>query len=86
MIYKYQLGLYGITELLLPEGAQILSVQNQRGHLVLWADVNRQASDITRKFMAVVTGSNPPERKNQFIGTVQFDNGNYVVHVFEVLK
>lgn len=87
MIYKYLLNLHGTTQLELPRDSQILSVQNQCGTLAMWVKLSYLSNEMmTRKFYTALTGENVDviPRKN-FLGTVQFDGGKFVVHVFEVL-
>ena len=84
-IWKYSLSLEKrISELDLPIGAEILSVQNQNECLCLWAKVNTDRKTKTIKVEVVETG-NPIDvgTERRFLGTVQFDGGSYVVHFFE---
>lgn len=81
MIYKYKLNKCGSQIVMMPKSAIVLSVQNQRGKLVLWADAPTGPME-RRKFVACVTGM--PSPFGTYLGTVQFDGGNYVVHVYEV--
>lgn len=81
MIYKYMLNTCGSQIVDMPKGSVVLSVQNQREELVLWADVPFGPTE-RRKFVAIPTGM--PSPFGTYLGTVQFDGGNYVVHVYEV--
>lgn len=81
MIYKYELNKYGSQIVVMPKSAIVLSVQNQGGELVLWADAPTGPTE-RRKFVTVPTGL--PSPFGTYLGTVQFDGGNYVVHVYEV--
>lgn len=83
-VFKYTLPLTGKCSLSMPDGAKVLSVQNQREALTLWALVDEGAVRVQRDFMSVMTGAiSPLSHLQPFIGTVQFDGGNFVVHVFE---
>lgn len=82
MIYKYELNKYGSQIVVMPKGSVVLSVQNQRGELVLWAETIDTVATERRKFVAFITGMPAPNGK--YLGTVQFDGGDYVVHVYEV--
>ena len=84
-IWKFILPLRGQISLALPQGALILSVQNQREQVCLWVVVDPRAPFEPRHFEIVGTGQRitDPERL-RFIGTVQTHVGDFVWHVFEV--
>lgn len=76
----------GDWTLTLPKGARVLSVQNQRGRLALWFEfAPGEKGKTTRAFRVVVTGERfeLPDG-SAFLGTVQFYDGDYIVHVYEV--
>jgi hypothetical protein len=79
-------GTDGDWKLELPLGARVLSVQNQRGVLALWFEFEPgQKRRTERVFKVVETGERFDASVNSvYLGTVQFDEGNYVVHVYEV--
>jgi hypothetical protein len=88
-VYKYTIGepaITGVIAIDIPGNAKILSAHNQREQLHIWALVDPNAVFRQRIFHYFGTGI---KFKNhdllQFIGTVMFDNGNFVVHVFEEL-
>jgi hypothetical protein len=68
----------------------ILSVANQREELVFWTQVDTERPLQPYKFLCVLTGDIVPENtekeKYVYIGTVTFDNGNFVVHVFLICE
>lgn len=69
----------------MPAGAQILSVQAQRGLPKLWALVDEQAEEkVPRDILTVGTGHPILELLGPFIGTYQMEGGALVWHVFEV--
>lgn len=74
----------GNCKLLLPKSAFILSVQNQKERLVLWAswEPDEEEAEV-RHFSILTTGQHVPRWQRKFLGTVQFQSGDYVVHVFE---
>lgn len=84
-VYKYGIGLSGDTVEML-KGAKVLSVQRQRYDVCVWALVDpAEREKERRKFVLVGTGHTFDEPWAQFLGTVQFDDGYFVAHVFEVL-
>lgn len=84
-IYKYPIPLQDEFVLLLPTDARILTIQEQRGQLVLWATVNpTRAGTECRVFRCVGTGhAIPDENQLDYIATVQMADGNLVWHFFE---
>jgi len=88
VIYKYDLG--GVPSALsdvtieMKEGAEILYVANQHDRMVMWALVEEYADDAVRDFYLCWTGpGNTPPDNSEYVGTGIFQNGNYVLHVFE---
>ena len=87
-IHKYTLDMVDFQEIVLPHGARILSVCEQRNKIVLYALVD---TDIyLRRFCHVVrivgTGHMLEKdfiRTHRFVGTVSLDDGTFMWHVFE---
>ena len=77
-----------IVSAVMPKGSKVLSVQNQRGRLTMWTLEPKTDGPGERRDFEVVATGNDPVRGNpeKFIGTVQFEGGHFVVHVFEVDK
>lgn len=87
-IFKETLKTEGMTTVILPTDAIVLSVQAQHGSLVLWYLFNDASEPAPRErtFRSYLTGHRMTEyRESRYLGTVQFDKGFYVVHVFEDL-
>lgn len=88
-VYKYSLIVHNqahVGEYVIPmsQGAKILCAQAQYRAICLWALVDRDAPLVERKFKAIMTGELIPEpNRLAYIGTVQFDGGALVVHIFE---
>lgn len=89
-IYKYELKITDIQDLLLPEGAKIISVGMQIPHgekkerLFLWAIVDRDQPLVARKIRVFGTGHKMYcEHELDFIGTVQMTTAPLVWHIFE---
>lgn len=92
VIFKYELRTRGETKLLMPVFAKVIAVQNQREKLVLWAECrsfNDEGGDHTgatgyRTFHSLLTGFHTEiPKKAEHVGTVQFDDGAFVAHVYE---
>ncbi len=68
----------------MPAGAEILSIQMQRGIVCMWAMVNPEAQNSPRCIEMFGTGANIPQGtliKRRFLATVQ--DGTFVWHYFE---
>lgn len=87
-VHKYPLGVIGRLEVGMPEGAIILSLQVQRGKPCMWALVDTEAPIELRYFWFLETGCPATScvLRDEFIGTVQFLGGSYVLHLFEENK
>lgn len=64
IIFKYQMPVLEQFELTLPQGAEIIRMQDQGGFFWLWAVVNTEAPDEVRKFRAFKTGAKIPDGLN----------------------
>lgn len=83
-IWKFELKVDGRQEIDLPEGAQIMSVQEQHGSLCLWAMCEHGAIPKRRTIRIYGTGHAVSDADRlTFIGTVQMRGGVLVWHVFE---
>lgn len=85
-IHKYTLSSFTDNSSVgMPQGAKILSVQEQHDSLVVWAEVDESLKHVIRNFYVAKTGlSYLPEEATNFVGTVQLQQGNYVVHVYDM--
>lgn len=84
-IWKYEINITEYVSIDMPYGAQILTVQKQGDKICLWAVVSPQAKTQLRNFMWAGTGQPLPDTFNEkYIGTVQFDDGKWVFHLFEI--
>ena len=84
MIYKYQVSRYGTDSLALPLGSKILSVLNQREQLVLYARVTNEKDLEFHEITVAHTGDFIQEHAIH-VGSVSFDYGNIIKHVFRYL-
>jgi hypothetical protein len=88
-IWKFELAIDNKSVILMPKGAEILSVQLQNNSPVIWAQVNPTELDKEpRVFEMFGTGHPVPcdigiDRK--FLGTIQpIENGfSFAFHIFE---
>ena len=89
-IYKYPLEVAKTQRLELPKGAEIVSIQVQKGIPCLWAFVDKNQVDEGEAFVIAMfgTGHELPEdieTNYQYITTIQMNGGDLVLHVFEQL-
>ena len=88
-IYRYQLAVEDYPEVLMPQGAHILSVAASRsgnpGLVDLWALVNTDQPLAPRKFQVIGTGNPITDHPHpdDFIATVAIAGGALIWHVFE---
>ncbi len=85
-VYKYPVIPNNEINIEMPKGAQILSVDTQFGKPQIWAAVDPQAPNVTRRFRMTGTGHSIDEKANLYhIGTFQMDGGALIFHLFEIL-
>lgn len=87
-IWKYKIEAVGIQQILLPIGAEILTVQIQDQLPCIWVMVDPENETEVRVFEIFGTGHNiytPPAVTWKYIGTFQVDQGALVFHLFERL-
>lgn len=85
-IYKYPLSVTDEQVVLLPTGAQILTVQAQCDNVCLWAMVNPTSPNseaITIRIHGTGHEISDPERL-EYINTFQLYNGKLVFHAFKI--
>jgi len=83
-IWKYNLEITDEQFINIPEGAEILTIQIQKGKPVLWGLVNDKDKNETRKIRIFGTGIPIiTDWSLKYIGTYQLLNGDLIGHVFE---
>lgn len=85
-VYKFSVDIKEFDSILIPVGAEILSVQAQHGEVVMWAKVDTDAMVASRHFGVFGTGHPLPDKPLQFIATTQMLGGALVWHVFEYVE
>jgi hypothetical protein len=84
-IYKFPLKLAALQQVEMPAESKILCVQIQRGVPCLWAVVERGAiNQWSRTIRMVGTGREAPGDADEYLGTIQIDDGALVLHAFLV--
>lgn len=81
-IFKYPFEIKDEIQISMPEGAEILAIQIQRGVPCMWALVVPGEQEEARRFMIYGTG-HEIYKSGKYIAT--FQTGSLVWHVFERL-
>lgn len=85
VIWKFVLEIVDKQEVMMPAGAELLSVANQNSSLCLWALVNPLKEYQKRHIEVIGTGNRIPQQEpgvnRRFLGTAVIDP--FVWHVFE---
>jgi hypothetical protein len=88
MLFKYPLPTaedVSTLDLPMPAGARILSLQVQRDTVCLWAMVDPNARETTRRLCIRETGQSCEGlSRAPFLGTFQLNGGTIVGHVFDL--
>lgn len=82
-VHKYQLAfgpLGVVVEIMMPRGAEILTVNVQSDIICIWARVDTHEPYEGRRFCITATGTPCPPDK--YVGTVLMHDGNFIFHVF----
>lgn len=89
-VWKYELIAEDYNTILLPKGAQPLSVQIQGDgidHVRLWCLIDlEEEEDEERTFRIAGTGHVIKDENIVFIDTFQLFDGGFIGHVFEVIS
>jgi hypothetical protein len=83
-IWKFPIAIRDEQSLLMPRGSEILSVQEQKGLICVWALADIDAPFEKRLIRIYGTGHPIEGEPGEFIATVQTDGGNLMRHIFEV--
>lgn len=85
VIYRYEVGLR-LPDVLMPVGAEVISAapaRSGRAAYDVWAIVDPDAPQETRRFHVVATGAVAPTGA-RFLATMPYEGGRYILHLFEV--
>lgn len=82
-IYKYPLAAEDLQTVIMPEGAEILTIQVQGATPCIWALVDIEQPEERRTFRTYGTG-HQVVTNGTYRGTYQLLGGDIVFHVFEV--
>lgn len=82
-IWKFPVLVTDAQVVIMPRGAQFLTLQVQNEEPCLWAMVDPELPKEKRYLLTIGTGSNFPPVIDKYVGTYQLDGGALVFHVFE---
>lgn len=81
-IYKYPLVVTDEQTIMLPEGAKVLTLEEQYGEPMLWALVDPDAKKEGRLVRIYGTGHEVDRSDLRYVSTFQMHGGALVFHVF----
>lgn len=87
-IYKFPLEVVDFQEVQMPQDSEILCVQTQNNKPCIWAKVDVEKVDVVKKLCIYGTGQKVnylEQKESRYIGTFQLMNGDFVMHLFEVI-
>lgn len=84
-IWKHTFGKEGMEQVIMPAPLIPLKVDNQRGELVMWVEVDTDELRASRFYLVVPTGA-PYPNGGRWVGSAQFMEGNLCLHVIEYLE
>lgn len=82
-IWKFELAVTDVQEVMIPAGATLLCVQVQHGKPCLWAMCDVNEVPVKRKIFTHGTGHRVSHLAGPYIGTYQIEGGALVFHVFD---
>jgi len=87
-VFKYQFVANDYVTFGLPIGAEILTVQEQKGNLCLWALVDPNEHWIENRVIRMAGTGHPIDDVAQYryINTIQLLGGELIFHFFEVVE
>ena len=91
-VYKYELSAKDpgdYIKISIPSAAILVCVKEQFGNVCLWAEVDTANETKERLFQVFATGQEQPQQMGigrAYVGTVFFNCGGLVFHVYEVFN
>lgn len=82
-IWKQTLQPTDVQEIMVPEGAEMLSAREQFDHICVWYRCDPSRRLRPRKLVIVGTGNPAPDLDGLFLGTASLHGGQLIFHVFE---
>lgn len=82
-IWKYPLKTADQQPIIMPKGAQLLTVQMQHGKACLWALVDPNGYEVSREIHVYGTGHKIDRHDLIYISSIQMMGGDVVFHVFD---
>lgn len=82
-ILKQTLQPADVQEIMVPEGAEMLSAREQSDHICVWYRCDPSRRLRPRKLAIVGTGHPAPDESGRFLGTASLHSGQLMFHIFE---
>jgi hypothetical protein len=86
-VYKYLFhSLHGFVTIYVPYSAKLLRVDKQGDTLAAWFEVETESTEGSYYvFYVAMTGEDIPDNL-EYVNTVLFDDGNYVLHIYKEIQ
>lgn len=82
-VWKFELGVDDKQTIMMPQGAQLLSIHEQYGRLCMWALVESDAIKVPREILILGTGHPAKDLTNyDYVGTAVMCGSSLVWHVW----
>lgn len=82
-IHKAVLKPADVQEIMVPEGAEMLSAREQFDDICVWYRCDPSRRLRPRKLAIVGTGHPAPDESGRFLGTASLHGGQLMFHIFE---
>ena len=83
IIGKFPLSMEDVQQIEMPEGAEILTVQLQRGTPCIWALIDTDKPKQLVEIEMFGTGHPMDDKLRKYIGSFQMKEEQFIFHVFE---
>lgn len=82
-IWKFPILVHDEQDIVMPQGADILWVDNQQGQPCIWAQVDPDAPRAPKRIRIFGTGDPMPDELGDYVGTFMMKDGALVFHLYE---
>lgn len=82
-VFKYPIDSSFVSTLKVPKGSKLLYVGNQKENLYAWVEITTSKETELIRLRCVTTGEDFLLDSFEYVGTVLFHTGNFVLHVYK---
>ena len=88
-VLKYTLPVYATLseahEIEVQKDSVFLKAVNQKDNLALYFEVDINKESETLSFMCLHTGDSKPANPSNYVDTILFNSGEYVLHIYRLI-